>query len=73
MSRNLVIISKKWNHPKISMIVTDDEISFCVGLDDFREAVKQELGQVNGTDKLVDNAFERVVAGIKSESRQVMA
>ena len=69
---NLVIVSKKWNNPKISMIVTDQEISFCVRLEDFMQAIKMELGSRNGFNEMIDSAFDRVIQGIKSESSRVM-
>ena len=69
---NLVVVSKKWNNPKVSMIVTDQEISFCVRLEDFMQAIKMELGSRNGLNEMIDSAFDRVIQGIKSESSRVM-
>jgi hypothetical protein len=69
---NLVVVSKKWNNPKISMIVTDQEISFCMGLENFMQALKMELGSQNGMNEMIDSAFDRVMLGIKSESSRIM-
>lgn len=71
--RQIVIISRKWNHPKISMIVTDDDISFCMDLSDFRDALKQELALTNGQIEKIDEAFQSVIDGIKNESVRIMA
>jgi len=70
--RNVVIISRKWNHPKISMVVTDEEISFFMDLLDFRDAIKHELSLTNGNAEKIDAAFNDVIKGIKSESSKVM-
>jgi len=70
--RQVVIISRKWNHPKISMVVTDEDISFFMDLMDFRDALKRELGLTNGNAPKIDEAFEKVIYGIKSESPKVI-
>lgn len=69
---NLVVISRKWNKPKISMIVTNEELSFAIGLGDFMEAVKLEVGARDGLGERIDKAAQRVVDGIKSESTRIM-
>lgn len=66
--RQVVIVSRKWHHPKISMVVTDEEISFFMDLMDFRDAVKKELALSNGDNEKMDQVFDRVIKGIKSES-----
>lgn len=70
--KQVIIISRKWHHPKISMIVTDEEISFFMDLLDFRDALKKELSLSNGNAKRIDEAFEEIIKGIKSESPRVM-
>ncbi len=70
--RQVVIISRKWHHPKISMVVTDEEISFFMDLMDFRDALKKELASTNGDGEKIDQAFQEVIHGIKSESVKVM-
>ena len=72
MNKQVVIISRKWHHPKISMIVTDEEISFFMDLLDFRDALKRELALTNGNGTRIDEAFEKVIYGVKSESPKVM-
>lgn len=73
MNKQIVIISRQWHKPRISMIVTDEEVSFAIDLTDFRDAVKKELGIAeNGTGTRVDVAFDRVVSGIKNESSRIM-
>jgi len=70
--RQVVIISRKWHHPKISMVVTDEDISFAIDLLDFRDAVKKEFALSNGDNEKMDQVFDRVITGIKSESPKVM-
>ena len=70
--RQVVIISRKWHHPKISMVVTDEEISFFMDLVDFRDALKKELSLTNGDNERIDQGFDRVIKGIKQESVRVM-
>jgi hypothetical protein len=71
--KQVVIVSRKWHHPKISMIVTDEEISFFMDLTDFRDALKRELSLSNGNAAKIDEAFEKVIYGIKTESPKVIA
>ena len=70
--KQIVIISRKWDHPKISMIVTDEQLSFCIDLIDFRNAFKKELIISNGDVEKVDQAFDRVIYGIKHESSRII-
>ena len=70
--RQVVIISRKWHHPKISMVVTDEEISFFMDLIDFRDAIKKELGLSNGDGTKIDEVFDKVIHGMKSESPRIM-
>ena len=66
--KNIVIISRKWNNPKISMVLTDEELSFAIDLTDFIFAVKAEM---NGNGR-IDDAVEKVLHGIKGESARIM-
>ena len=70
--KNLVIISRKWHHPKISMVVTDEALSFAIDLDDFVAAMKEELLPTNGVFFKIDEAVSRVLKGIKGESVRIM-
>jgi hypothetical protein len=54
------------------MVVTDEEISFFMDLMDFRDAIKKELGLTNGDCEKIDEVFEKVIHGVKSESPRVM-
>jgi len=54
------------------MVVTDEDISFFMDLMDFRDALKRELGLTNGNAPKIDEAFEKVIYGIKSESPKVI-
>lgn len=70
--KELVIISKKWDKPEISMVVTNEEVSFCMTLSDFINCFKWEMKSENGINEKMDAAFNRVLHGIKSESSRVM-
>jgi len=59
--KSKVAISRKWHNPQISIIVTDEQLSFCITLDDFREALRIEL-QLNDKDKeRFDEGFRRAI------------
>ena len=68
--KNLVIISRKWHHPKISMVVTDEELSFAIDLDDFIGCLQQEMN--GGGIENLKLASDTVVKGIKGESVRIM-
>lgn len=67
--KSMVVISKRWNNPKISMIVTDEGISFCVELDDFIESIMVEMEKENVS---LVSASKNVIEGIKNESRRIV-
>ena len=69
MNKQIVIISRKWNNPKISMVVTDEELSFLIDLHDFMRAVSMELLEHNGN---LDASVNAVITGIKGESVRIM-
>ena len=54
------------------MVVTDEELSFAVAIDDFMTALKMEAGVDEGMGKKLDSAVESVVRGIKGESARIM-
>ena len=70
--RHIIVISKKWNHPRISMVVTDEELSFAVAMDDFLMALKMEAGLDEGIGRKIEAAVENVIKGIKGESTRIM-
>lgn len=73
-----VTISRKWNNPEITTKIDSEEISLSISLDNFIEALIQEIGSVATTftqkafnDK-VKSAKEKVIFGIKEESLKVI-
>jgi|GEM_PF-4850672 len=46
MDKMVVTVSRYWDNPKILTKVTNKEISLEMSLDDFKEALKQEIGSV---------------------------
>jgi hypothetical protein len=70
--RHVIVISRKWNNPKISVVVTDEELSFAIDLDDFMKAVKMELGVEGEFATKISVAVDTVLRGIKGESVKVM-
>ena len=41
-----VTISRHWNSPKITTTITDEEIGLQMDMEDFRKALKSELGNL---------------------------
>lgn len=76
--KTTLTISRKWHMPQIETSVSNESISLKCDLDDFIEAVAQELGPVTWvfSDKAfrlkLDAAVERVLQGIKDESSKVV-
>lgn len=72
--KELVTISRYWNHPFIKVVVTNDDISLTMTLDDLMEAVKQEIGSVRWVVKdetfqyRFEQAVKRVIEKVKEES-----
>lgn len=75
--RTVVTVSRKWDNPSIETTVTNDEISLSMHIDDFAEALTQELGPIaliltkGQFKKQLDAAIIRVISGIKQESKKV--
>jgi hypothetical protein len=73
-----VTITKLWHNPQINVTVDSEKISLSMPLDDFMEALLQEIGSV--TLILTQKAFsakmksakERVLSGVKEESIKVV-
>jgi hypothetical protein len=70
-----VTISKKWHQPVVYASITrDDGVEMSLPLDDFIEALRQEIGSVTWTvteaqfKARVKAAVTNVVEGIKAES-----
>ena len=76
--KTIVTISKKWNNPQISIMIGVEGIELKMSMDDFREALKQEVGSITWTFKkatfesALDAAIIRVLSGIKEESAKVV-
>lgn len=73
-----VTISRYWNNPQIKIEITEEEIELKIHIDDFKEAVKQEVGSVltvftkAGISQKIDKAFEAIIEGVKEESAKVI-
>lgn len=76
--KTVLTISRKWHSPQIETTITQDSISLAIDIDDFLEAVSQEIGTVTWvfTEKSFrakfDDAVSKVLAGIKEESAKVV-
>jgi hypothetical protein len=75
---SVVTISRMWNNPSIKTTITTDGISLDISLDDYLEALVNEIGSVTFTinnakfkDK-VKEASNRVINGVKLESTKVI-
>lgn len=73
-----ITISRKWNNPKIEINIATDSIELKMDIEDFKKALLEEIGSVkfvfrqNTFEKVVDDAFEEVLAEIKKESSKVI-
>lgn len=78
LERRVLTISRLWNNPQIQTTVNIEGIELTISLDDFIEAIIQEIGPVTWTFKdatfraKVSQAVNRVVQGIKEESAKVI-
>ena len=70
----IVTISKYWNSPEITTVMTTDKIALKIDIEDFKKALKEEIGSVkwifrnSSFRKRVDEAFFNVLEKIKEES-----
>ena len=77
MDKHVVTISKYWNSPKIFTKITSEEISLEISLDDFREALKKEIGSVAtvltkvGIEQRIDKSFNSIIERIKEETVKI--
>jgi hypothetical protein len=73
-----ITISKKWNSPHIKTTVDHEGIGLQTDLEDFIIALKQEMGSITWTfkkdtfEKMLDEAIQKVLKGIKEESVKVI-
>jgi hypothetical protein len=69
MQRAFVTVTKLWHHPGIQILVTNEAIGMRMGMDDFIQALKAEIGNP-GVD--IEGAVKRIVEGIKEESKKAV-
>lgn len=76
--RDVITVSRRWHEPQIRTTIDFDGISIQMPLEDFVEALKQEVGSVTWTfkkdsfNRQLDAAVERVVKGMKEETAKVV-
>ena len=76
--KSIITVSRKWDNPKITTTLSDEEIKLQCKLTDFLNALKTEIGSTtftvtkSGFNKQFDKAVERVLQGIKEESAKVV-
>ena len=74
----VVTISRYWDNPKITTVITPAFISLSIDMEDFVTALKQEIGSVTWTfkketfDKQLDEAIRVVLEKVKEESIKVV-
>jgi hypothetical protein len=72
--KTVVTVSRMWNHPKITTLVSNEGIALSMDMEDFSQALKTEIGAVTWVftkaefEKRLDEAILKIVAGIKEES-----
>jgi hypothetical protein len=73
-----IVITRHWHNPKIQIVVDDQHIGLTIALEDFLEALREEIESVTWTfkkstwDAQFDAAAERVIEKIKGESARVV-
>jgi hypothetical protein len=78
MTATKVTISRKWNNPKITTKVSNEEISLEMDIEDFKTALKQEIGSVTWVikkdtfDARLDDAVNKILSGVKEESAKTI-
>lgn len=76
--KTLITVSRYWKNPKILNVVWGDGISMSIDIEDFKKAVKEEIGSVRWVFKndtfgnMVDDAFKAVIEKIKEESAKIV-
>jgi len=76
--KTVITISRKWNNPKIEITVDVKSISLRMDMEDFKEALKSEVGSITWTfkkdtfDTMLDEAITRVIEGVKEESAKAV-
>ena len=54
------------------MLLTDEDLSFAIDLEDFIKAIKMELGVTGESGTKINTAVDAVLKGIKGESIRIM-
>jgi hypothetical protein len=76
-----VTVSRKWHSPKITTVITRQDISLTMDMDDFIKALKTEIETAGGVtwtfkkatfEAMVDSAVEKILYGIKEEAIKVV-
>jgi hypothetical protein len=73
-----ITISRKWNNPKISIIISNKEISLSIKMDDFITALKSEIGKVTWVftkkefEKRIDESIKTIIEAVNNETLKVM-
>jgi len=76
--KSVITISRKWNNPKITAKVSNEEISLEMDIEDFKTALKQEIGSVTWVikkdtfDARLDDAVNKILSGVKEESAKTI-
>ena len=76
--KSFVTISKKWGHPQINITMDQEGIALKMDIEDFKIALKQEIGSVTWVlkketlDLRLDEAINRIISGVKEESAKVV-
>jgi hypothetical protein len=78
MNKSILTISRKWHNPQINTVINTEGIELSIPLDDFIQAVIQELGPVTWMFKdatfqsKLNSSINNVLQGIKEESAKVV-
>ena len=77
--KTVVTVSRKWNNPRITTTISSTGISLEMDMDDFKEALKRELGSIamvftkGQLSQRIDDAVRSIIEGIKEESIKVVS
>lgn len=78
MNKEMITISRYWNNPQIKIVVTNESMTLSMPLDDFVDAVYQEIGSVRWIvrdatfEARMLQAVKNVIAKVKKESAKAV-
>ena len=78
MNKTKVTISRYWDNPTITTVVTNESISLSIDINDFISFLKKEIGSIALTfsnksfEEKIDNAVATVLEKIKEESAKAL-